>query len=212
MGNQAFDFDFTGETPESLDFFRPIPGWYLATYRGYKTDEKEGFLTHDYRIDGPSMKGATLHDRLDNPRFCPQAEWLEMRQRKWKVYADRLIFQGKAPCGQKVMASFDYAIGKQFVINVKDGSYESKKTGAQVDSVKLDYAPYPLDHSGIPVPVRQYLGLDLLPGQVAPQEQLPKGATRKKAGAQPSGGAQPAQQSQPPTGEAVDQVLSGLGL
>lgn len=202
-------FDFTQDTPETLDFFRPVPGWYLATLRDVKLDDREGFLMFRFRVDGPQLKGATLTQKLDNPRYCPNPQWLEMRQRQWKVWADRVIFDGKAPCGQQAKGSFDSAVGKQFVINVKDGSYPDKVTGILKEKVELDYAPYPMDHEGIPVPVRKALGLALLPGQVEPVEGLPKSPTKRKAA---GAAAQPAAAAAPPTDAAVDNVMGTLGL
>lgn len=202
-------FDFTGDTKESMDLFFPPPGWYLATLRSVKQGDKDRHITFSYRVDGPGMKGATVMHRLNIPRLCENNDWLDAQQKAWKVSADRIIFQGKSPFGQKVTGSFETAIGRQFVINVKDASYPDKNTGKIVDKVDLDYAPYPLDHDGIPPAVRVHLGLALLPGQELPKEGLPKGPTKRKAKTDDAA-------PMPPAGgdnaKATDAVLGSLGL
>jgi hypothetical protein len=173
---------------DDLGNAKPTIGWYKATIDDVKENSETGNMEFDFRITGPTIGGAVHKEFLNNPELQSTEKATAYAIRKSKDWAKRLGLLTREDEGREDFeAEWANAIGKEVVIRLKDGSYTAGD-GSRRERVEVDWAPFPLDHQGVPADARQLLGLPLLPGQVLSKDQ-PKPVSRKKGKEPPAAAA-----------------------
>lgn len=195
----GWKLDLKNDTADTLDALRPGPGWYRVTLEDTGENAETGNQEFKFRIAGPTMTGGIHTEFLNRPDLAQTEHQLAICVKKAKNWAKRLGLITDTDLGHDdVDIEWAKAIGRELVLHLNERSYFDQKTQAQKSVTQIDWAPYPLDHQGIPAAARVTLGLPLLPGQTTDAPPKPKAAPRGKAAQLAHAGANG---TPPPTGE-----------
>ena len=198
----VYQDNLTGVPKEDLDETNLVPDFYLVTLAEEGEDNETGAFVLNFRIDGPTFKGAHKKVHLSNPGLAKTQEDGEKQLSRLRKWARRLGLITDADLGKPLAIDFAKAVGKPFVLEIEPPRVD-KRTGEMGRFPQVAYlGVYPLDHDSITAAERARLGLPLLPGQVAPVAGAPVQAGRlgKAAAATAAAGVQ----SAPPAKKMYD--------